>query len=149
ALLKKLLRRSNQPQLLPRIDTRGSPSIPITRARPHFHDHERVPFPRHDIQLAQPPPEIALQDFESLSLQELDRKILGPLPHNLPVSPAPGRPTRSFRPLRMNARLFFSPFLHLQSLHTGELAQLARQTKRKNERPALADTDIGHLLEKR
>lgn len=91
ALLKKLLCRANQPLLLPGIDTSGCPSIPIARACPHFHDHQRVRIARNDIQLAQPAAEIALQDLQTLAPQERDRKVFGPLANNLPIGPTTGR----------------------------------------------------------
>jgi hypothetical protein len=52
ALLKQLLGCAKDPLLLAMADTRGSATVLVPCTRPHFDDHQGIPFARDNIQLA-------------------------------------------------------------------------------------------------
>jgi hypothetical protein len=101
ALLQELRRRPDEASLFARVDAGRRPTELLARPRTHLGDYQYVAIARHDVQLAQPAAEVALENFETLAPEEASGNLLSRGAHKLFCGP----PARGSAAARAGCRL--------------------------------------------
>src|SRR5580704_14564905 len=89
ALLQQLQRRARDALLLAPVDARGGPAECRARARAHLGDHQHAALAGDEVELAEAPAVIALENLAALRAQEFGGELLRTLASTLSLREHP------------------------------------------------------------